>query len=202
MATQLNIQALIFIGVLGLHFAAHAQTATPNQIPELEQKLSAAADPAEKAALCNELCFAYLRKDVAKALEYGEQARTGAKAAGIAREEAKALNLLGVAVRFAADFEAALEAMWAAGPRRVRGAQTMVRVRPGRRRIAPTSARKREPCSPSTKRWSNERDSVMTSRRAISPRCSHGILRTWPIAFPTVFVVAPLVRRAVTRMTA
>lgn len=27
-------------------------------------------------------------------------------------------------------------------------------------------------------------------------------LRTWPIAFPTVFVVAPLVRRAVTRMTA
>lgn len=95
MATQLNIQALIFIGVLGLHFAAHAQTATPNQIPELEQKLSAAADPAEKAALCNELCFAYLRKDVAKALEYGEQARTGAKAAGIAREEAKALNLLG-----------------------------------------------------------------------------------------------------------
>lgn len=27
-------------------------------------------------------------------------------------------------------------------------------------------------------------------------------LRTWPIAFPTVFVVAPLVRRAVTRLTA
>jgi Protein of unknown function (DUF2798) len=27
-------------------------------------------------------------------------------------------------------------------------------------------------------------------------------LRTWPIAFPTVFVVAPLVRRAVARMTA
>ncbi|HVX88913.1 MAG TPA: DUF2798 domain-containing protein [Gemmatimonadales bacterium] len=27
-------------------------------------------------------------------------------------------------------------------------------------------------------------------------------LRTWPIAFPTVFVVAPLVRRAVGRVTA
>jgi hypothetical protein len=27
-------------------------------------------------------------------------------------------------------------------------------------------------------------------------------VRTWPIAFPTVFVVAPLVRRAVARLTA
>jgi len=95
MATQLNIQALIFIGVLGLSFAARSQTATPNQIPELEQKLSAAVDAAEKAALCNELCFAYQRTDLAKAIVYGEQARTGAKAAGLAREEAKALNLLG-----------------------------------------------------------------------------------------------------------
>jgi len=80
---------------LGFSFAAQTQTATPNQIPELEQKLAAAADPAEKAALCNELCAAYQRKDLAKAIEYGEQARTGAKAAGITREEAKALNLLG-----------------------------------------------------------------------------------------------------------
>lgn len=33
-------------------------------------------------------------------------------------QNARALNLLGVAVRFATKLEAALEAMWAAGPRR------------------------------------------------------------------------------------
>ncbi len=86
---------LLMFFCIGLSLAIDAQTATPNQIPELEQKLAAATDPVEKAALCNELCYAYQRKDVAKAIEYGEQARTGAKAAGITREEAKALNLLG-----------------------------------------------------------------------------------------------------------
>ncbi len=94
MKTQPRLLLLMLL-CIRLSFAAHAQTATPNQIPELEQQLAATADPSEKAALCNELCYAYLRKDVAKAIEYGEQARSGAKAAGNTHEEAKALNLLG-----------------------------------------------------------------------------------------------------------
>ncbi len=50
---------LLMLFCLGLSFVARAQTATPNQIPELEQKLAATTEPAEKAALCNELCYAY-----------------------------------------------------------------------------------------------------------------------------------------------
>ncbi len=51
---------------------------------------------------------------------------------------------------------------------------TIVNTIAGSARIAPTSARKRDPCSPSTSRWSNDRVSVITLRSAISPRCSHG----------------------------
>lgn len=94
MKTQPRLLLLMLL-CIGLSFTARSQTATPNQIPELEQQLAATTDPSEKAALCNELCYAYLRKDVAKAIEYGEQALIGAKTAGNTREEAKALNLLG-----------------------------------------------------------------------------------------------------------
>ncbi|NUO00303.1 MAG: tetratricopeptide repeat protein [Saprospiraceae bacterium] len=80
---------------IGFSFAIHAQSATPNQIPELEQKLAATTNPAEKAALCNELSYAWQRKDLEKGVQYAEDARTLAEAAGEKRELMKALNLLG-----------------------------------------------------------------------------------------------------------
>jgi len=72
-----------------------AQTATANQIPELEQKLAAATLPAEQAALCNELAFASLRKDFDKALDYADRALAYAREAREAREVLKAMNLRG-----------------------------------------------------------------------------------------------------------
>ena len=61
-----------------------------------------------------------------------------------------------------------------AGDSRRRGGQAIVRAMPGSRRIEPMSARNRDPCAPSTRRWSNDRLSVMSSRSAISPWYSHG----------------------------
>jgi len=70
-----------------------AQTATPNQIPELEQKLAAATAPAEQAELCNELAFAALKKDIDRSISYADRALGYAREAGAHRESLKALNL-------------------------------------------------------------------------------------------------------------
>lgn len=47
---------------------------------------------------------------------------------------------------------------------------------------------------------------VLVSARGLGPdlpmQWLRSCLRTWPVAFPTVFLVAPLVRRVVTRLTA
>ncbi len=79
-------------------FSLRAQTATPNQIPALEQQLAAAGSPAEKAALCNELSFAWQKKDPVKAVQYARDAYQLANEAGNDKEAMKALNLSGDAV--------------------------------------------------------------------------------------------------------
>lgn len=47
---------------------------------------------------------------------------------------------------------------------------------------------------------------VLTSSQGFHPglpaQWLRSCLRTWPVAFPTVFVVAPVVRRIVSRLTA
>ncbi len=90
----LHILALLLIATKQLA----AQTATPNQIPELEQKLTAAAGAGERAFLCNELSFAWQKKDPAKSVQYAQDAYTAATESGNAREAMKALNLSGDAV--------------------------------------------------------------------------------------------------------
>jgi len=75
-----------------------AQTATPNQIPGLEQKLSITEASADKAVLGNELSFAWQKKDPAKAVQYAGEAYKWAMESGSNREAMIALNLLGDAV--------------------------------------------------------------------------------------------------------
>jgi len=87
-----------------------AQTATPNQIPELEQKLAAATSPAEQAMLCNELAFAALKKDIDKALAYADRALAYAREAYADREVLKAMNLRGDAFVKKKDLPAAEKA--------------------------------------------------------------------------------------------
>ena len=47
---------------------------------------------------------------------------------------------------------------------------------------------------------------VLVTTRGFQPdlaaQWTKSVLRTWPVAFPTVAIVAPLVRRFVTRVTA
>ena len=52
---------------------------------------------------------------------------------------------------------------------------TRCRRAPGSSSSAPTSARNREPCSPSTSRWSNDSASWHTVRTASSPSTTHGV---------------------------
>src|ERR1019366_9186821 len=60
--------------------------------------------------------------------------------------------------------------------------QPQTRARLGSCRIAATSARNREPRSPSTRRWSNERLSWVTQRGLTLPLTTHGIWRSAPNA--------------------
>jgi len=98
-ATHIWNTAILLV-LLGVPFFASAQTATPNQIPGLEQRLALAEAASEKAALCNELSAAWQKKDIAQAVRYAEQANAFARAADDKREWMKSLHLLGdVAVR-------------------------------------------------------------------------------------------------------
>ncbi len=90
--------------------ALFAQTATPNQIPDPEQKLAAATVPAEQAELCNELAFATLKKNVDRSLSYADRALEYAWEAGASRESLKALNLQGDALLRKNDTRAAEKA--------------------------------------------------------------------------------------------
>ena len=82
-----------------------AQTATPSQIPELEQRLQSLENPSEKASLCNELSFAWQKKDPAKAAQYARDAARFANESGNKREAMLSLNLLGDATIRQNDFE-------------------------------------------------------------------------------------------------
>ncbi len=86
---------IVFLFVAIFTAPLSAQTATPNQIPELEKQLTAASSDTEKAKICNELSTAWAKKDAVQAIHFAEQGIGFAQKAGDAAAEILALNLKG-----------------------------------------------------------------------------------------------------------
>lgn len=77
-----------------VHFHVYSQSSTPDQIPQLKQQLSKTETP-EKAALCNELSFAWGRKNVDSSLHYANLALEFANQTSQKKEALRAMNLRG-----------------------------------------------------------------------------------------------------------
>ncbi len=86
---------LVFVGVAS--FSLCAQSATPDQIPQLKEQLNNAKPP-EKAALSNELSFAWGRKNTDTSLYYASLALELANQAAQTKEALRAKNLRGDAL--------------------------------------------------------------------------------------------------------
>ena len=86
---------LAFAGVAS--FSLYAQSATPDQIPQLKEQLIN-AKPTEKAAICNELSFAWGRKNTDTSLYYASLALELASQSAQIKESLRAMNLRGDAL--------------------------------------------------------------------------------------------------------
>ncbi len=86
---------LAFVGVAS--FSLCAQSATPDQIPQLKEQLNN-AKPSDKAALSNELSFAWGRKNTDTSLYYASLALELANQTSQTKEALRAMNLRGDAV--------------------------------------------------------------------------------------------------------
>lgn len=86
---------LVFVGIASS--SAYGQSATPDQIPQLKEQLSN-AKPTEKAAICNELSFAWGRKNTDTSLYYASLALELASQSAQIKESLRAMNLRGDAL--------------------------------------------------------------------------------------------------------
>lgn len=95
MKIKFPLLALAFIALI--NSLLNAQSATPDQIPQLKQQLNN-AKLSEKAAICNELSFAWGRKNTDSSLHYASLALELANQTSETKEALRAMNLRGDAL--------------------------------------------------------------------------------------------------------